>query len=140
MPTRISMIRPMPFWPSLEPCEKLTPVQVITSRQRIQVGGGSLPAAGRKSSGRRISSLARANSRAAATNPASGEMSRERPTCLTWCQLMPAPLSRIELARPTPDGADQRVRTGGGKREIPGAEVPDDRRRQQREDHREAGV
>ena len=30
-PIRISMIRPMPFWPSFEPCAKLTPVQVSTS-------------------------------------------------------------------------------------------------------------
>jgi hypothetical protein len=29
----------MPFWPSLEPCAKLTPVQVRTRRPRIQSGG-----------------------------------------------------------------------------------------------------
>ena len=34
------MISPIPFWPSLEPCAKLTPVQVQTSRPRIQSGGG----------------------------------------------------------------------------------------------------
>ena len=34
------MMRPMPFWPSLEPWAKLTPVQVSTSRPRIQNGGG----------------------------------------------------------------------------------------------------
>ncbi len=43
VPMRMSMINPMPFWPSLEPCEKLTPVQVSTSRLRIQNGGGASP-------------------------------------------------------------------------------------------------
>ena len=37
------MINPMPFCPSFEPCAKLTPVQVKTSIDRIQKGGGSLP-------------------------------------------------------------------------------------------------
>ena len=37
------MIRPMPFWPSLEPWAKLTPVQVKISRARIHSGGGWLP-------------------------------------------------------------------------------------------------
>ncbi len=45
MPMRISMMRPIPFWPSLEPCAKLTPVQVSISRPRIQVGG-ALPGSG----------------------------------------------------------------------------------------------
>ena len=43
MPMRMSMMRPMPFWPSLEPWKKLTPVQVRMSRLRIQNGGGSVP-------------------------------------------------------------------------------------------------
>jgi len=43
VPIRISMINPMPFCPSFEPWKKLTPVQVSTSKQRIQNGGGSLP-------------------------------------------------------------------------------------------------
>ncbi len=34
------MMRPMPFWPSLEPWKKLTPVQVSTSKPRIHNGGG----------------------------------------------------------------------------------------------------
>ena len=37
------MMSPMPFCPSLEPWKKLTPVQVSTSRPRIQKGGGSVP-------------------------------------------------------------------------------------------------
>ena len=37
------MMSPMPFCPSFEPCAKLTPVQVSSSRQRIQNGGGAVP-------------------------------------------------------------------------------------------------
>jgi hypothetical protein len=44
VPIRISMINPMPFWPSFEPWAKLTPVHVSTSRPRIHHGGGSVPA------------------------------------------------------------------------------------------------
>ena len=40
VPIRISMMRPMPFCPSFEPCAKLTPVQVRTSNPRIHAGGG----------------------------------------------------------------------------------------------------
>ena len=38
------MINPMPFWPSFEPCAKLTPVQVSTSSPRIHGGGVSAQA------------------------------------------------------------------------------------------------
>jgi hypothetical protein len=41
------MIRPMPFWPSFEPCAKLTPVQVSTRMARIHKGGGVLPSGAR---------------------------------------------------------------------------------------------
>ena len=37
------MISPMPFCPSLEPCAKLTPVQVRISMPRIHQGGGAAP-------------------------------------------------------------------------------------------------
>jgi hypothetical protein len=37
------MIWPMPFWPSFEPCAKLTPVQVRIRMPRIHQGGGWLP-------------------------------------------------------------------------------------------------
>ena len=43
VPMRMSMMRPMPFWPSFEPWKKLTPVQVSISKPRIQNGGGALP-------------------------------------------------------------------------------------------------
>ena len=35
VPTRISMIRPMPFCPSLDPCANETPVHVSTSSARM---------------------------------------------------------------------------------------------------------
>ena len=35
------MISPIPFWPSLEPWAKLTPVQVPMRIARIHHGGGS---------------------------------------------------------------------------------------------------
>ncbi len=34
------MMRPMPFWPSLEPWKNDTSVQVSVSRPRIHSGGG----------------------------------------------------------------------------------------------------
>ena len=40
MPIRMSMISPMPFWPSLEPWKKLTSVQVRIRMPRIHHGGG----------------------------------------------------------------------------------------------------
>ncbi len=36
------MISPMPFCPSFDPCEKLTPEQVRISSARIGHGGGVL--------------------------------------------------------------------------------------------------
>ena len=45
------MIRPMPFCPSFEPCANDTPVQVRTSRPRIQNGGGLLPSGALYSAG-----------------------------------------------------------------------------------------
>ena len=38
------MMRPMPFWPSLEPWKNETPVQVSTSSARIHNGGGEVVA------------------------------------------------------------------------------------------------
>src|SRR5262249_58215793 len=41
VPIKISMISPMPFWPSLEPCANDTPVQVRIRIARIHNGGGA---------------------------------------------------------------------------------------------------
>ncbi len=42
-PMRMSISRPCPFWPSLEPCAKLTPVQVRISSERTHSFGGCSP-------------------------------------------------------------------------------------------------
>ncbi len=44
-PIMISMMSPIPFCPSFDPCAKLTPVQVRTSVPRIH-HGGALPFSG----------------------------------------------------------------------------------------------
>jgi len=43
VPIRISIISPIPFCPSFDPCAKLTPVQLSISSARIQNGGGAAP-------------------------------------------------------------------------------------------------
>ena len=45
------MIRPMPFWPSLEPWKKLTSVQVRIRMPRIHHGGGWSPFGSANSAG-----------------------------------------------------------------------------------------
>src|SRR5215470_17971374 len=105
MPIRISMIRPMPFCPSFEPCAKLTAVQVRISTARIQNGGGALPSGGRyRRSFLTMAFKARSNN-AAPTNPTSGEIKRDLPTAAACCQSTPlvaVDLSSSSLARPTP--------------------------------------
>ena len=73
------MISPMPFCPSFEPCEKLTPVQVRISNPRIQNGGGSVPTGASYSRLSLITTLASSRSRAAMQKPISGEISRLSP-------------------------------------------------------------
>ena len=69
------MIRPMPFWPSLEPWAKDTPVQVRISRPRIQAGGGSLLLGCSYSSRFFTKQLERSSSSAEKTKPTIGESS-----------------------------------------------------------------
>src|SRR5262249_6554875 len=100
------MIRPMPFWPSFEPCAKLTPVQVRNSSARIHSGGGIWELGGRNRSARRMASLASSRSAAAPQNPTIGETSRDVPTSLALAQLTPSPntwpFDSTEFASPTP--------------------------------------
>ena len=42
IPMSTSMMSPIPFCPSLDPCAKLTPVQVPIRIARIHMGGGSV--------------------------------------------------------------------------------------------------
>ena len=77
VPIRINMIKPMPFWPSFEPCAKETPPQVRIRRPRIHHGGGALPL-GAWYSARFLTSARRASSSSAAQQkPTSGDSSSE---------------------------------------------------------------
>ena len=51
----------MPVWPSLEPCVKLTPVQVAIRMPRIQNGGGLLPIGAAYSAGLRTQNVSEAS-------------------------------------------------------------------------------
>ncbi|MNO04702.1 hypothetical protein D3C81_2258220 [compost metagenome] len=70
------MIRPMPFWPSLEPWAKDTPVHVRISTPRIHHGGGVRPSGAWYSALRLTSARSASNNRAAQAKPISGENSR----------------------------------------------------------------
>jgi hypothetical protein len=71
------MIRPMPFWPSLEPWAKETPVQVRISRPRMYHGGGVLPTGASYSSRRLTSARKASSSKAAQPKPTIGDNSSE---------------------------------------------------------------
>src|SRR5450830_293133 len=99
------MIRPMPLGPSLEPWANDTPVQVSTSRARIQNGGGLWPL-GSSYRARFLTKARRASSsRAAQPKPTRGDSSSEYPTLVAWAQSTPLVPSRPcmrALATPTP--------------------------------------
>lgn len=69
------MIRPMPFWPSLEPWAKETPVQVRISSPRIHSGGGVLPLGALYSWRFLTNSFSASSSRPANTKPITGDSS-----------------------------------------------------------------
>ncbi len=71
------MISPMPFWPSLEPCAKDTPVQVRISRPRIHHGGGSLPLGSSYSARFFTKARSASSSSAAQPKPTIGDSSSE---------------------------------------------------------------
>src|SRR3984885_15703332 len=99
------MMSPIPFCPSLEPWAKLTPVQVRTSRPRIQKGGGASPLGASKSRGSLITTLINSNNRAAKTKPTTGETKRARktvPTCDQSTPEVPVEPDINWLATPTP--------------------------------------
>ena len=85
------MIKPMPFCPSFDPCPKLTPVQVTTSSERIQSGGGVSFSGALYRSLRFTRALVSSNKPAAQTKPTSGEMSSVVPTSEAFAQLTPSP-------------------------------------------------
>src|ERR1700722_16492987 len=102
---RMSMIKPMPYWPSFEPGKKLTPVQVIISRTPIQKGAGSLPFGAWYSSLLGISFLLMIRRSAAKKKPTMGERTSDLPMLVAWPQstpLVPDFTDISWLAMPTP--------------------------------------
>src|SRR5262245_9409654 len=99
------MMRPMPFWPSFDPCAKLTPVQVRISRARIQNGGGVAPRGATYKFRLRRTWREITRSTAAQANPITGERSSERPTPAACAQSTPLVAVWFDitwLAMPTP--------------------------------------
>src|SRR5580704_12968876 len=99
------MIRPMPFWPSLEPWKKLTRVQVSTRMPRIHVGGGWSPFGSANSSLLGMTNFTTSSRAPASTKPKIGENSRALPIDVAWVQSTPeVPLRPCSsaLATPTP--------------------------------------
>src|ERR1700732_3910327 len=102
---RISMMSAMPYCTSFEPRKNITPVQVSTSRQRIQNGGGASPLGASNSRGSLIANLSTSNNTAARTNPTTGEISSARktfPTCDQSTPEVPVEPCINWLATPTP--------------------------------------
>ena len=99
------MISPMPFWPSFEPCAKLTPVHVKISRPRIHHGGGALPFGSAYSSGFFTSSFNTSSNAADAKKPISGDSSSDQPilpACDQSTPLVPLVAENSWLPSPTP--------------------------------------
>src|SRR5262252_7375658 len=102
---RISMIRPMPFCPSFEPCAKLTPVQVSSSRPRIQNGGGRVPTGASKRCLLFTTARSVRSSSAATTQPIMGESSSDLPmfeACFQSTPLVAVFTAMNWFASPTP--------------------------------------
>src|ERR1700728_3543612 len=99
------MMSPMPCCPSLEPWKKLTPVQVSTSRHRIQNGGGASPLGASKRRGSLITNLSKSNRRPERIKPTTGEIRSDRktlPTCDQSTPEVPFEPCISWLATPTP--------------------------------------
>ena len=113
---RISMMSPMPFWPSLPPWKKLTPVQVRISKPRIHSGGGLLPSGSLYSAGILIVALSMVSSRNAR---AEADQRRDQQGLADLGGLAPIDAAGAGGARrhqliheaDADDGADQRMRT-----------------------------
>ena len=139
------MIRPMPFWPSLEPCENDTPVQVSTSS-----AADPPAAAASEPLGASYSALFLTNARSASSSSARSDEAhqrRQQQRVADLDRLRPVDAARAVAAvhqrvghAHADDRADQRVRRRGRQAQRPGAQVPHDGGDQQREHHREAGA
>src|SRR5271169_3762112 len=121
----MSMIRPMPFWPSFEPWEKLTPVHVRRSSARIQNGGGAFPSGAWYRRGSEITAFEIKSRTSAPTNPMSGERNSDFPMLAACAQSTPLVAVREAmswLAIPTPMIEPMRVwddEDGRPKNQVP---------------------
>ena len=138
------MIRPMPFWPSFEPWAKETPVQVSTRMPRIHRAAALVLRAARVEF--RVLDQQRRRRAAAAGGADETDHRRDQQRHGRVLHLAPvdAVAERVAGAvgihqADADDRADQGVRARGRQAQIPGAEIPDDRREQQGEDHGEPG-
>src|SRR5215469_15588194 len=101
----MSIINPIPFCPSLEPCAKLTPVQVNISKARIQNGGGSTPSGASYSLRFLTTAFISQSSKNEQTNPTTGESSNDLPMFVACAQSTPLVPVRADInwfAMPTP--------------------------------------
>src|ERR1700761_7234918 len=120
------MIRPMPFWPSLEPWAKDTPVQVRIRRPRIQIGGGASVLGSWEREGPLTRALRINRAMAARPKPMIGLNSKAWNTLSAWPQSTPEvawPAGAISwLARPTP--ITDPIRACDEELGMPMAQVP----------------
>ena len=137
-------MRPMPFWPSLEPWANDTPVQVGDERAADPPRRRLI--ALRRLIERRIADdeLQRQEQQGSGDK---AEQRREQQRVADLGRLGPIDAGGAVLSvhqrigdADADDRADQRMRARCGQAEIPGPEIPDDRRHQQREHHGEAGA
>ena len=137
-------MRPMPFWPSLEPWKNETQRagehEQAADPQRRRRGGG------RRRVERRLADHD-LHHQQQQRGEDEAEQRRQQQRLADVRHLVPVDAGGAVLAAhqcvgdaDADDRADQRVRAGGRQAERPGAEVPDDRRDQQREHHRVAGA
>src|SRR6478736_7270229 len=111
MPIRISIIKPTPFCPSLEPWKKLTAVQVKIRIKRIQRGGG-LRLCGSLKMVLFFTNRFRINiSITVSVKPKNGETMSDIPVLPASLQLTaaPPPSGKAENAIPTPKIAPIKV-------------------------------
>ena len=137
-------MRPMPFWPSFEPCAKETPVQVAMSK-RADAEGRWVCAFGRLVEGRIFGEELEGEVDQGGQGEADDRRDDERLEHLG--DLLPVNAGGAGAAidelvgEPHPeDGADHGVRAGDGQTAPPGEQVPKDGGDEQGEDHGEAGA
>jgi hypothetical protein len=102
----MSMISPIPFWPSLLPCAKLTAVQVPISSARIPRGGGVLLSGASNSLRSVEKAFITSSISSAPTKPTTGLNASAESTLVTCAMSTPdvpsAPPLISWLASPTP--------------------------------------